>query len=333
MKASVIIPTRNRANLLDRCLDSLHRQTLSREQFEVLVIDNGSSDNTAEVAARHAATLQVSCRSAPEPGLHVGRHEGLKHAQADLLVFVDDDIEASPAWLASILEAFDDQDVALVGGNNLPRFEQPPPAWLEKWWGQPVAQGRALGYLSILDFGEGCFDIDPGYVWGCNFAIRKDVLLAVAGFHPDGVPPERLRFRGDGETHVSESIRRLGLRTRFHSGASVQHFVPGNRMTLQYFEQRAYAQGVSDSYSDIRRHGTCDLPLRTRVRHLARRGRQALLRAKVSAFPERDAVARELDQVQLAAASAYWRGYAFHRGEVVADPALFAWVLKADYRT
>jgi len=89
-----------------------------------------------------------------------------------------------------LFEAFSYPDVVLVGGNNLPAFALPPPAWLERWWNQPVYKGRALGYLSILDFGDGVFDIDPAFVWGCNFSIRKEQLIQYGGFHPDAFPAE-----------------------------------------------------------------------------------------------------------------------------------------------
>jgi hypothetical protein len=65
---------------------------------------------------------------------------------------------------------------------------------------------------SILDFGNAIQEISPDYVWGCNFSIRKEVLLKVRGFHPDGMPDEFLRYRGDGETSVSREILKANQR-------------------------------------------------------------------------------------------------------------------------
>src|SRR5687768_10321857 len=134
MKVSVIIPTRNRAPLLQRCLRSLTRQTVPAGDFEVLVLDNGSTDATATVAESFQEQLMLARVFTPEPGLHVGRHEGARHAKSDLLVFADDDIEAEPTWIAGIVRSFDEPTVGLVGGNNYPKFEESPPAWLARWW-------------------------------------------------------------------------------------------------------------------------------------------------------------------------------------------------------
>ena len=331
MKASVIIPTRNRANVLAQCLESLARQTLPAEAFEVLVIGNGSTDHTPDVTRRYAFSLQLSYVSAPEPGLHVGRHEGLRQAKSDVLIFADDDIQADANWVEAVVQTFENPNVALVGGNNYPLFEAHPPEWLMHWWKKPVYKGRALDSLSILDFGEGVFEIDPGYVWGCNYSIRKGVLLKAGGFHPDGVPKESLRFRGDGETHVSDVVRTSGLRTIFNSRASVRHLVTQNRMTRTYFEQRAYVQGISDSYTTIRRNGGVKTSLTLNVRRKLCRFRCTLRTLIQFAINIGDSVERELCAVQLSAAIAYCEGYEFHQREVGADPALLDWVLKKDY--
>ena len=328
MRASVIIPTRNRADVLDACLLSLTEQTLPAAEFEVIVVDNGSTDATPQVAMRHAVALQIHCECAEEPGLHVGRHAGLRLARSDVLVFADDDIVAGPRWLEAVAVAFEDPSVAMVGGNNLPLFEQPPPAWLARWWGTPVGRGRALAYLSILDQGTGRFDIDPHFVWGCNFSIRRHDLVAAGGFHPDAMPGERLRWRGDGETHVSESIRRSGRRALFDSNATVQHRVAAERMTHDYFARRGYAQGISDSYADIRVAGR---PRATAAARASRRARTALRRLRMHAIRAADEVDMELRAVKLGTLDAYWKGYDFHQREVRDDPALFAWVMKESY--
>jgi glycosyltransferase involved in cell wall biosynthesis len=329
--ASVIIPTRNRADLLARCLASLTRQTFPPDAFEVLVVDNGSTDSTAQVAYDFTGTLQVSYVRTTEPDLHSGRHEGLRRAKADVLMFADDDIEAEPTWVKAVVGTFQDPETALIGGNNYPRFAVAPPAWLLQWWHQRRYKGRALGSLSILDFGEGVFDIDPAYVWGCNFSIRRKVLLQAGGFHPDGVPTERLRFRGDGETHVSDVVRAAGLRTIFNSEASVRHFVSAERMTSAYMAQRAYAQGISDSYTAIRRKGGLNSPVpQNAVRGL--RWIRAVVGCLIrSAITLGDSVGRELFNVRRLAALAYVKGYNFHQREVSADPTLLDWVLKRDY--
>jgi glycosyltransferase involved in cell wall biosynthesis len=326
---SVILPTRDRAGLLEDCLVALTRQEAVEGGFEVIVVDNGSRDATAEVAQRYAAQLPLRYVFAPEPGLHVGRHAGLKAAQADILVFGDDDIVPASGWLQAIAAAFREPEVALVGGNNLPLFETDPPRWLARWWEQAPEGRRALDYLSILDWGSEPVDIDPGLVWGCNYSIRRDVLMAVGGFHPDGVPEDRLRFRGDGETAVSDGIRQRGLRSRFIPGASVLHRVSAGRMTPEYFARRARAQGVSDSYSDLRASGG-----RPSFSIRSRRISSTCLRAGRAWLSSGwDADGRALAGVRVRCAIGYLMGYAYHQKEFARDPVLREWVLKEHYLT
>jgi glycosyltransferase involved in cell wall biosynthesis len=250
---SVIFPTRNRADLLEAALNSLWAQTLPRKDFEVLIVDNGSTDKTRDVAwgfARKFGAVRYFFEATP--GLHAGRHRGLREAKGEVLVFADDDIEAMPTWLEAIVDSFSNGKVALVGGNNLPKFEASPPDWLIRLWEKPVMGGHAIPMLSVLELPEGSRQIDPMYIWGCNFSVRKDILLKAGGFHPDGMPDNLIRFRGDGETHVARFVGSAGLLSVFNSRASVRHLVTKSRMTLRYFEKRAFNQGVSDSYTDLR---------------------------------------------------------------------------------
>ena len=140
-----------------------------------------------------------------------------------------------------------------MGGRNLPKFEVEPPAWLESFWDATPAGGRSCGWLSLLDLGESEREIDPNYVWGLNFAIRKRALHDLGGFHPDLIPPELQRFQGDGETGLTMKARSHCYRAVYQPKATIYHFIPASRMTPEYFEQRAYYQAVCDSYSNIRR--------------------------------------------------------------------------------
>ena len=331
MKASVIVPTRNRADVLDQCLESLCAQSFPIDEFEVIVIDNGSTDHTLEVVNRYKDQLQLRYRYVKEPGLHVGRHEGCHLAKSDLLMYIDDDVVVSSEWVSSVVETFQDVKVSLVGGNNYPNFEVAPPEWLTHMWNEKKPIGKMAPSLSILDFGEGFLETDPYLVWGCNFSIRKDVLKAAGGFHPDGVPKDRLRFRGDGETHVSDFIKKSGLKAMFNSSASVHHLVSIDRMTPQYFEQRSYLQGISDSYTHIRRYAGIDLPISLKFKQFVS-GVRSQFRNRLGFINNgRDSVVNQVVAIQRAMKTAYWQGYSFHRSEVKSDPLLLQWVLQESY--
>jgi glycosyltransferase involved in cell wall biosynthesis len=251
---SLIIPTRNRADLLNGTLKSILNQDISFSEFEIIVSDNGSNDNTAEIINKYKDQL-VNLRKiyVSEPGLHNARHAGVKVAKGNILVFADDDIEALPTWLSSINETFKDSEVVMVGGNNYPLFLQPAPVWLKQMWKKKTFGGhRFIPELSICEFNPNTKRISPSVIWGCNFSIRKNILLEAGGFHPDGMPKNLIKFRGDGETHISKYVSDKNLICMFNKGASIFHKVTAERMTIEYFYERSFNQGISNSYSKLR---------------------------------------------------------------------------------
>jgi glycosyltransferase involved in cell wall biosynthesis len=324
---SVVIPTRNRVDLLSRCLASLCEQNQDTE-FEVLVIDNGSTDQTAAVIREYESRLP-SLRGiyAPEPGLHTGRHAGLKAAKGEILVFADDDVEALSSWLSSIREAFKGPGVALVGGNNYPLFVETPPIWLNQLWYRYSSGGyRAITSLSVLEFTGPVRDISPYLVWGCNFAIKRDVLLAAGGFHPDGMPQDLIRFRGDGETHVSRFVAGSGMRAIFHPGASVYHKVTPERMTYEYFRRRGFNQGVSDSYTHLRNQ-TLKLQENKQPRSSFYGRVSSRVFDKLVALIDSTGVKRAFDEVK----RGHKEGYNYHQEQYRNDPEVRDWVHRETY--
>lgn len=252
---SILIPTRNRSKFLSIALSSILDQEFHLDSFEVIVIDNGSSDNTQDVIRSFQERFfNLISIIEKEPGLHSGRHAGLKTAKGDILVFVDDDIEAFPNWLFSIYRAFIDPNVVLVGGNCIPKFETTPPKWLIDLWNfNSIANGyKSISALSIIEFTKVNKEISPYLIWGCNFAVRRELILQAGGFHPDGMPSELILFRGDGETHISNFAANKGLKAIFCEGASVFHTVTKERMTFNYFRNRGFLQGISKSYFVLR---------------------------------------------------------------------------------
>jgi len=315
---SVVIPTRNRATLLDRTLGSLLAQTLPGERFEVIVVDNGSTDATLEICRAWAGRLR-NFRSIceKEPGLHVGRHAGLRASRSELLVYADDDIRAFPTWLEGMVDAFRDLNVGLVGGNSLPEFDASPPVWWEQLK-EKSPRGWAIPPLSLLDYGAKDGDIEPRLVWGCNFGVRRSLVENAGGFHPDGMPADRLQFRGDGESHVTAFAARRGLRIRFAPRASIHHFTPASRLTDEYLHARGYAQGFSRVYAEVRRRGRFDLGARFKLQLISVKQRYVALR--LGAQHPRTHLLR-----------GYREGIATQVRNLECQPELLSWITREDY--
>lgn len=320
---SVIIPTRNRADLLEQALLSIQDQDLRPDFFEVLIIDNGSTDHTKEVFNKFRVSLSNSKYFfVSDPGLHEGRHRGLIEAQNDILVFADDDIVAKPSWLAAYSEVFQDTAVSMAGGNNLPLYMREPPKWINKLWDRSENSGvRQIPQFSVIEIEGPARRHDPHLVWGCNFAVRKGVVIEAGGFHPDGMPRDLIHLRGDGETHISNYVKENNLVCMFHPEATVFHKVTESRMTVRYFYERGYGQGISNSFSSLR---------------------VKLLRGQsiYQAFPLKlflsllSSCSISLLKLCVASAAYYWgqlRGYYFHQRKCRKDEGLIEWISRENY--
>src|SRR5579871_3162480 len=137
MLFSVVIPTWNRACSLRRTLTSLAQVEIGSNQVEVLVVDNGSIDQTRvvfESVRSLPSPFHWEYIYEPMPGLLSGRHCGALRARGDICVFIDDDVRLDKGWLTAIENSFLDPEVSLVGGPSRPVYESQPPAWLESFF-------------------------------------------------------------------------------------------------------------------------------------------------------------------------------------------------------
>ena len=322
VKCSVIIPTYNRCGLLKKTIESLVHQDFPAGQYEILIVDNGSTDSTRQVAESAISAYQgrnIRYIFEPEPGLLSGRHKGALEAKGEILVFVDDDIKAVKGWLSAIARAFSDESVHLVGGPSLPEFEAQSPAWTAKYWNQQEDR-ITCGSLSLIVLNTNVeVEIDPHYVWGLNFSIRKKTLFELGGFHPDCIPKALQHFQGDGETGLASKLKAKGYRAIYAPGAKMYHYIPKERLTVDYFKKRFFYQGVCDSYTQIRRNrGFRDIkvpeykPKHPNLQNLPPEQKQ------------REAIYREIHNELVS-------GFRFHIESVSKSQALLKWVLREDY--
>jgi glycosyltransferase involved in cell wall biosynthesis len=146
--ATVLIATRNRADLLERTLQGLELQRFSHDTtWQVVVVDNGSSDRTASVLSSARRSFQLTSRVEPTPGKNIALNQGLKVAKGRLLVFVDDDIIAEPNWLANLLAATERwPEDGIFGGRIIPELPSTTPNWMRggDWFLRVAAWGLSV---------------------------------------------------------------------------------------------------------------------------------------------------------------------------------------------
>ncbi|WP_345993128.1 glycosyltransferase [Sulfurimonas sp. HSL-1716] len=318
IKISVIIPTYNRARVLEKCIESLcSSQGVSKASYEIIVVDNASTDDTKERVGRVQRihdSIDIFYKYEPVAGLLSARHSGAKTARGEILTFIDDDVTVDPLWLKSIRDTFEEiKECGILGGRSLPVYEIEPPKWLDTLW--TVKDNiRMCGQLSLIDMGEDTIEISPLYVWGLNFSIKKELFLKLGGFNPDNIPSKLQRFQGDGESGLSYKAIEQNVKAYYNPAVLVHHHIPAQRLTKEYMYSRMFYQGVCDSYSKLRKYRQfSDLEERKAKR----------VSTKESASSE--------DALKDVMHNGYLDGYIFHQEEVKNDPKLFAWVIKEDY--
>ena len=177
---SVVLSTYNRADRLGLALDALLSQ-IGDVEFEVIVVDNNSTDRTSDVVARYAATAGQRVRYVFEPrqGLSYGRNTGIATARAPIIAFSDDDVRVAPDWVQQVKRTFDDYpEIDYVGGRVLPHWLKPPPRWLTQAHWAPLA---------LQDYGDATLVSGRARavcLVGANLAFRQRVFDVVGLFAP-----------------------------------------------------------------------------------------------------------------------------------------------------
>lgn len=352
IKYSIIIPTFNGSKYISTVVESLIKQNYNKENFEIIIVDNASTDNTKKIShflMKKYNDYNIRYIYEPIPGLLSGRHRGAKEAKGEILTFIDDDIIADQNWLSAINETFKNPSVMLVGGKSLPNYEADPPEWMDWFW---IKNGNVniCGSLSLLDYGDEEIEFNANYIWGLNFSIRKKALLELGGFHPDGIggygdcsnesdtiASKLQQYQGDGETGLTIKAKEQGYKAIYQPKALVYHKIPQGRMTYEFFENRFYFQGVSDSYQYFRRkYGKYAMSEnhKTKIRSKMPEPIKKLLRfVKNLLFKQNEVCKQSKQEVELRERfrKAYQQGYNFHQNAVANNPELLEWILKDDY--
>ena len=241
---SVVIATRDRAELLGETLQSVVRQQDVGTPVEIVVVDNASVDATPDVVALAARRSPVPIRYLRDdrPGKSNALNTGVTRAQGDLLVLTDDDVLASEGWLSAYVSAFEETGADFAAGRIVPLWEAEPPRWLSP---------ELYGVLAVPDGGTDRLRISRGLneavmPLGSNMAIRRHVLDRVGGWNPElGKLQGTLRTGEDHEFALK--MIAAGCEGVYEPRASVRHRVSGDRLRFRYFQRWFHDNGVIEA--------------------------------------------------------------------------------------
>jgi glycosyltransferase involved in cell wall biosynthesis len=228
---SVVICTYNCSNILADCLRNIAQQDMPPELYEIIVIDNNSTDNTKEVIKQIISEYRSHNWHyifEPHQGLSLARNRGLLEAKGSIIVYVDDDAFVKPAWLRCLVKPFEEPDVFAVGGRIDLVFPYAPPKWLGDHFRGGLSEYRPMS--------DEVYNVTHIFQlpFGANMAFRKEGLLLVGGFDTE-LGRCGGQLLGGEETKLLAKIFNFGWKIVIQPQAVVEHMVPHKRMEKSYF--------------------------------------------------------------------------------------------------
>ncbi|MCK9280018.1 MAG: glycosyltransferase [Melioribacteraceae bacterium] len=239
---SIIICTYNRVKYIGECLSSLVHQTLSKDLYEIVIVNNNSTDNTAEICEsfienykEHNVTYVIERKQ----GLSFARNRGIKEAKGNIVIFIDDDGEAKNDYLEKVYFYFvTDEELVSAGGKVLPKYEAGiEPKWMSKYlW----------GLVTKIDYGNKIKQFPQGrYPVGCNMIFLKSVFDEIGMFDTELGRKGRVGLASE-EKEIFLKLSALGKKILYIPEAVVKHNIDKERTTKEYVIKLSLGIGKSE---------------------------------------------------------------------------------------
>ena len=244
LRISLVICTYNRDKFIGEALDSLSKQSLSPAKFEIIIVNNNSSDNTEPVCKSFISNnpdLDITYVIESNQGLSFARNRGIAEAKYEIITYIDDDAYAKPNFLELIYDYVNaNPETAGIGGKVTPRYEIKEPDWMNKYlW----------GFVTKIDLGD---KIRPfrgkEYPAGCNMTYRKDLLEQIGGFN------NKLKWRAD-DKYINFKIREVSDKIIYIPLLEVEHTIDDYRTSNENFRKLALKFGSEEGIR-VRDEGT-----------------------------------------------------------------------------
>ncbi len=241
-RLSIIIATYNRGEKLARTLRSLAAQTLPAGEWEAVVVNNNSTDDTPGVFARFTGAegrdLNIRMVEETRQGLSWARNRGLAEARGEIIVMIDDDEEVNPGFLAAYLDFFTEHPAAVAaGGPMVACYEDRRPRWMSHYTEALAASTIDLG-PRVRRFPRGRYPI------GGNMAFRREVIERVGAFDT-ALGRTGQNLLGGEEKEFFARVTASGGEIWWVPGAVVQHLIPPSRVTEAHFRKLSRMVGVT----------------------------------------------------------------------------------------
>jgi glycosyltransferase involved in cell wall biosynthesis len=236
---SIVICTYNRADYIQEALESLYNQTLVKDAFEVIIVNNNSTDNTEQVCNNFIAThlkAQFYFFNEQQQGATFARNTGAKFSKSPLLCFMDDDAVAEKNYLQRIIHFFESNPTTGgLGGRIIPRYIPSEPKWMSYFVSSLVGN---------FDYAQTVTEFSPNkYPLESNMIIRKEDFIAVNGFNT-ALPGVIGNFRIGGEgKEFFLKLKAIGKSIYYDPSIIVEHIVETKKLTSEYLYRVASGIG------------------------------------------------------------------------------------------
>lgn len=237
---TVVFATRNRATALVPVLESFTGLTTPEGGWKLLVIDNGSTDDTPALLHGYTGRLPLTVLTEPRAGKNRALNTALPHFEGELIVLTDDDVLPQADWLVQLQRAARAHpDASLFGGTVLPHWSHPRPAWLT----EAAVPFSVLYAQQKREAGSCSYDA----IFGPNMAVRGSVFTAGHRFSETVGPDETRRmYAMGGETEFLRRMDAAGYTGWFVPEAVVGHIIRPEQLDENWILQRAYRYGVGE---------------------------------------------------------------------------------------
>ena len=257
MRYSVVIATYNRAGDLRDTLASL-AGLRPRGDWEVIVVDNNSTDATRQVVESAAPAFPVPLRYVfeQEQGRSPALNAGIRRAQGEIIVTTDDDVRVEADWLDRAGDAIRQLDCDYVGGRVLPIWGGPRPAWL------PDHGGKHWAVIALLDYGPAPIEFGARVPLGVNMAFRRSAFER-AGLFDARTGRKAGTLLGQEVREWCIRARAAGVRGFYAPELALRHIIPASRLNKAYFRRWFYWRGISRAKLYVERGLDMEAPERT----------------------------------------------------------------------